>query len=160
MTQNFKSMQIENFFSYKKYSVFILFFIYCLLLSILMVPASSAQRVYQRDFGKQEFEAQCANCHGKDGKGYGWLADFLIDGPTDLTLLSKNNGGVLPISRIYQSLWDGSLPIHGRRDMPAWGKIYQIEAYEMYSGDEFFNEIYAESRVLLLLEYISRLQEK
>ena len=133
---------------------------YCLILSLLMVTTSNAQKIYQRDFGKQEFETRCASCHGKDDRGYGWLADFLIDGPSDLTLLSKNNGGVLPISRIYQSLWEGSILIHDRSDMPAWGLIYQLEAYEMNVGDVYFTEIYAESRILLLLEYISRLQEK
>ena len=88
------------------------------------------------------------------------IVDFLIDGPYDFILISKNNGGVLPISRIYQSLWEGSIPIHDRSDMPAWGPIYQLEAYEMNVGDVYFTEIYAESRILLLLEYISRLQEK
>jgi hypothetical protein len=44
--------------------------------------------------------------------------------------------------------------------MPAWGQIYQLEAYEMNVGDVYFTEIYTESRILLLLEYISRLQEK
>ncbi len=157
----FKHYAIRKiFFSYKKYWALILFFIYCILLSMLLVSASSAQKIYQRDFGKQEYEARCASCHGKDGRGYGWLADFLIDGPTDLTLLSKYNGGVLPISRIYQSLWEGSLPIHGQSDMPAWGHIYQLDAYEMNVGDAYFSEIYAESRIMLLMEYISRLQAK
>ena len=155
---NYSLMKIFSY--YKKYLLSTLLLMYCLILSLLMVTTSNAQKIHQRDFGKQEFETRCASCHGKDGRVYGWLADFLIDGPSDLTLLSKNNGGVLPISRIYQSLWEGSIPIHDRSDMPAWGPIYQLEAYEMNVGDVYFTEIYAESRILLLLEYISRLQEK
>lgn len=155
---NYSLMKIFSY--YKKYLLSTLLLMYFLVLSLLMVTTSNAQKIHQRDFGKQEFETRCASCHGKDGRGYGWLADFLIDGPSDLTLLSKNNGGVLPISRIYQSLWEGSIPIHDRSDMPAWGQIYQLEAYEMNVGDVYFTEIYAESRILLLLEYISRLQEK
>lgn len=138
----------------------IIFLALLLLLSLIFVTVSNAQRPPPMDFGKQEFEARCATCHGKDGKGYGWLADFLIDGPTDLTRLSKNNGGVLPISRIYQSLWEGTIPIHGKSNMPIWGPEYQYEAYQIYPGDPYFGDIYTESRILLLLEYISRLQAK
>lgn len=138
----------------------ILFLSLSVLLSLFFVTVTNAQRSPLMDFGKQEFDARCAICHGRDGKGYGWLAEFLIDGPPDLTRLSKKNGGSLPISRIYQSLWEGTIPIHGRSDMPAWGLEYQFEAFEIYPDDPYFGDIYAESRILLLLEYISRLQVK
>ena len=45
------------------------------------------------DFGKQEFESRCASCHGKDGKGNGWLSYFLNVQTPDLTTLAKKNGG-------------------------------------------------------------------
>ena len=30
------------------------------------------------DFGKREFDANCASCHGMDGKGKGPLVPFLL----------------------------------------------------------------------------------
>lgn len=51
-------------------------------------------------------------------------------------------------------------PIHGRSNMPVWGPEYQYEAYQIYPDDPYFGDIYAESRILLLLEYISHLQAK
>ncbi len=57
------------FFSYKKYWALILFFIYCILLSMLLVSASSAQKIYQRDFGKQNMKHVAQVVMAKMGEG-------------------------------------------------------------------------------------------
>src|SRR5713101_3052138 len=44
--------------------------------------------------------AYCAVCHGTDGKGGGPAATALKVPPTDLTLLSKNNGGKYPALKV------------------------------------------------------------
>lgn len=44
------------------------------------------------DFGKRQFEANCASCHGVNGKGNGPITDLLKKSPPDLSLLAKNNG--------------------------------------------------------------------
>ena len=112
------------------------------------------------DFGKQEFDSRCASCHGRDGKGHGWLSYFLSVQPPNLTTLAIKNGGVLPMDRIYQSISGDGIPIHGPSDMPAWGKTYKQEAPDIYLGVPYNAELYTRGRILLLIEYINRLQQK
>lgn len=133
------------------------------LLILLAIGSAShgalAQKQYV-DFGKQEFESRCASCHGKDGKGNGWLSYFLNVQTPDLTTLAKKNGGILPIDRLYQNISGEGVLIHGPSDMPAWGKTYKQEAPDIYLGVPYNSEMYSRGRILLLIEYINRLQVK
>jgi mono/diheme cytochrome c family protein len=111
------------------------------------------------DPGKREFEANCASCHGVDGKGRGPYVDMLRRSPPDLTLLQKANNGVFPLARVYDVI-EGAGVGHGARDMPVWGQDYRVQAAE-YHGDMPYNpEAYVRSRILALTEYLSRLQAK
>ena len=54
---------------------------------------------------KQDFDANCASCHGFDGKGHGHALYVTPQvKPPDLTVLSKTNGGVFPTDRVYKSI--------------------------------------------------------
>ena len=115
------------------------------------------------DFGELEYKSSCAACHGLKGKGDGGYAFWLTKGPTDLTMLAKKNGGVFPLQRVYEVI-DGrdststQMGPHGSREMPIWGARYSGEAssYAM----ELDTEAFARSRILALVDYISRLQVK
>lgn len=116
------------------------------------------------DYGKREYQNSCVLCHGTDGKGNGSLVELLKKKPTDLTTLSKMNGGVFPFDRIYAVI-DGREMVkgHGDRDMPAWGERYgsdQIKAAEYYRDVPYDMEMYARSRILALLDYLNRMQIK
>jgi mono/diheme cytochrome c family protein len=78
------------------------------------------------DFGKMEFDANCAVCHGEDAKGNGSLRELLRASPPDLTLLAKNNKGIFPMGRMYEVIDGAGVPSHGSREMPIWGKTYRI----------------------------------
>ncbi len=123
----------------------------------MLVSAQSAttQRV---DFGQQEFQARCASCHGRDGKGNGPIADLLRKSPPDLTALSRANGGILPMSRVYDSIVGDDVRAHGSRDMPVWGQVYRLRAGEHYADTYYDAEAYVRIRVLAVVEYINRLQ--
>ncbi len=88
-----------------------------------MAPAKSVDV----DIGKWEFDSHCAICHGLSGTGQGiepyW--SYLSKTPPNLTSLSKNNGGVFPFARVYQTI-DGreQVQAHGTREMPVWGRDY------------------------------------
>lgn len=74
------------------------------------------------DAGKAEYLSNCADCHGADGKGKGPHSSMLKTRPADLTLLSKNNHGVFPISVVYRLIdGRGSARNHISDEMPIWG---------------------------------------
>ena len=52
--------------------------------------------------GKEMYESYCAVCHGTDGKGNGPAASALKTPSTDLTTLSKNNGGKYPSLKVLR----------------------------------------------------------
>lgn len=129
-------------------------------LAITVAPSVLAQAKSAGDFGKREFEANCASCHGMNAKGNGPLVEWLRKSPPDLTMLSKANGGVFPMGRLYDVIDGQNVPSHGTRDMPIWGRDYKIQAAEHYMDVPYDAEAYSRARILALLEYISRLQVK
>lgn len=116
------------------------------------------------DPGKREYENKCAMCHGKTGKGDSNIIDLLKVAPTDLSMLSKRNGGVFPVERLYAVI-DGRELIkgHGDRDMPIWGRDYStetVQAAEHYFDVPYDMEMYVRMRILSLIDYLNRLQKK
>jgi mono/diheme cytochrome c family protein len=118
----------------------------------------------QYDFGKREYLNRCAVCHGLQGKGDGSVIDLLKIAAPDLTVLSKKNGGVFPVERVY-AIIDGRefASGHGSRDMPIWGDAYKTEKAQ--AGEYFFDvpynmEMYVRSRILALIDYLNRIQRK
>jgi mono/diheme cytochrome c family protein len=74
--------------------------------------------------GKTMYVNYCAPCHGVDGKGNGPVAPALKQQPSDLTVLSRNNGGKFPALHLMSVLQYGpTIPSHGTREMPVWGPI-------------------------------------
>jgi mono/diheme cytochrome c family protein len=131
-------------------------------LSIAVLSGNAlAQKKQKTDLGKLEYAANCATCHGEAGKGDGPLKPFLTKSPTDLTVLAKNNGGVMPVERMYAMIeGGGDASVHGTRDMPVWGHDYRVEAAEYYFDVPYDPEVYVRSRILALIDYIYRLQAK
>jgi mono/diheme cytochrome c family protein len=131
-------------------------------LSLALVAAAlghSAMAQQRTDPGKREFDSNCASCHGADGKGGGIFVEYLRRSPPDLSQLSKRNGGVFPITRVYEVI-EGAGAGHGTRDMPIWGRDYRIQAAEYYVDAPYNAEAYVRARILALAEYINRLQVK
>jgi hypothetical protein len=142
----------------------------CVLLAAVMMGVNGfavAAEKAKIDVGKWEFDHKCAVCHGMSGKGDGGVTDILKKAPADLTVLSKKNGGVFPFDRVTAAI-DGRTAIkaHGDRDMPIWGSVYKSETTPA-AGDYYFDtpyaydmELYARARVLALVDYLNRIQQK
>jgi mono/diheme cytochrome c family protein len=126
--------------------------------AVLSMSAFAAERV---DIGKREYGQSCAACHGLDGKGKGSFAQALELSVSDLTTLAKRNGGVFPVLRVYDVI-DGreAVKAHGTREMPIWGKHYAAGSAHVYDDYPRNPEAAARGRILLLIDYLYRLQVK
>ena len=131
-----------------------------LLAALAMLSTTAmAQQAKPVDFGKREFENNCAACHGRDGKGGGLYVEYLKRSPPDLTTMTARNAGVFPLSKVYEVI-EGAGAGHGGRDMPIWGQDYRVKAAEYYIDMPYDSEAYVRVRILALSEYVSRLQSK
>ncbi len=110
------------------------------------------------DVGKMEFQSSCAPCHGIGGKGNGPVSAALKTHPPDLTLLAKRSNGVFPIAAVYEMI-DGrrSVSTHGTREMPIWGDRFKRPFIYIPPASP---EAVVHSRILALVDYLNRIQEK
>ncbi len=128
----------------------------------LALGASGAANAQGKSLGEFEYRNSCLQCHGADGKGDGPVAPYLRDKPTDLTLLKKNNDGVFQVDEIYKVIVGSSATqagVHGR-DMPLWGERYRqrLKDEPDYYYSPVDTALYAGTRILALIEYLSTLQ--
>ena len=96
----------------------------------------------------------CAACHGVGGEGNGPMWHELKTKPSKLTVLSKNNGGVFPYSKLRKiidgSYKEGDFQAHSSREMPIWGDVFRRQ--EGVSNSE------AQARIMNILDYIEMIQ--
>lgn len=122
----------------------------------LVVVSGTSMAQTSFDFGKSEFQASCASCHGVTAKGDGAVSSSLIKAPSDLTLMAKRNGGVFPHQYAWEVI-DGrsatAIRPHGAREMPVWGYVYRSE-------DTQPADLHARNRIGSLLDYLARIQVK
>ena len=52
--------------------------------------------------GRLHICADCAPCHGADGKGNGFLSTVLKMPPADLITLTRRNDGIFPIAAVNE----------------------------------------------------------
>jgi cytochrome c5 len=101
--------------------------------------------------GKDNFDAYCAVCHGKDAKGNGPAAPALKAFVPDLTTYASRHAGKfdqIAVERIIRGV-DKTIktPVHGVEDMPIWGEVFR-------AGDPSA----ATLRVHNLMKYLETLQ--
>ncbi len=123
--------------------------LFCALLCLILAGTASADPA-----GGQYYAADCARCHGIDGKGVGSeLRTLRGHVSIDLTQLSKAHGGQFPREEVHRAI-DGRWRIaaHFQGDMPRWG-------FE-YSNDQNLPKAEVEHRISALTDYIESLQQK
>ena len=131
-----------------------------IMLALFCGGPGSSVAAEPADIGKNEYESNCILCHGKDLKG-GPYASLLNVTPPDLSRLSKNNGGVFPFESVY-SVIEGRKEVkaHGSSEMLIWGKDYQLKAAEHYFEMQHNANSSVRGRLLALIDYLNRMQQK
>jgi mono/diheme cytochrome c family protein len=91
--------------------------------TVKRVPVHATQTVS----GKDLYQEYCAVCHGTTGKGDGPAAGALKTPLSDLTQISKKNGGKFPEVHVQQIInGEAEGPVaHGSKDMPIWGSLFR-----------------------------------
>lgn len=127
------------------------------------IVSQSPVQAQEMTLGQFEYQNSCVACHGTSGKGDGPVTDFLSGAVVpDLTMLQSNNGGVFPVTAVYETV-EGSdvASAHGTRDMPIWGDQFRQRAMRardpQFSGSESIED-FAQARILALIEYLSSIQ--
>ena len=126
-----------------------------LLLSLFMVaPPGLAQDVIE---GQDTFIQYCSNCHGLSGRGNGPMAAVLTLLPSDLTQLSRKNGGVFPRNRVIARI-DGRDPMvaHGS-PMPVFGPFFEGKGIAI--RDEGGVLVMTSQPIIDVLSWLERIQE-
>jgi len=103
--------------------------------------------------GPALFQAYCASCHGKDGKGGGPAASALKTTVPDLTRISQKSGGKFPSGRVQRIIAgdEPGIAAHGSREMPVWGPIFKRIAWDQDLG---------RLSIYNLTKYLESLQQK
>jgi len=113
--------------------------------------------------GKLDFRRYCAQCHGMDATGDGPVAPALKKKPANLTLLSKNNGGVFPEQEVRDFI-DGTKTssAHGNRAMPIWGDAFRMrsasEGGGMTMGSAGLTQAQVDAKINRLVDYVKSIQ--
>jgi mono/diheme cytochrome c family protein len=110
--------------------------------------------------GKLDFRQYCAQCHGKEGTGNGPVAGALKKKPANLTLLSRNNGGVFPDMEVHDFI-DGSKVAegHGTREMPIWGYAFMYrQSSHTGVGGAPLTEAEVKHKIARLVNYVKSIQ--
>lgn len=125
-----------------------------LLAACIFLVAGTARA---QSAGSKDYLHDCAECHGTDGKGAqaekrtarGYVS-------TDLTQISKRNGGEFPRRKVYDAI-DGRHRIgaHFRGDMPRWGARYRVD-----ENDHSKSEQEVRDRISALVDFVESMQEK
>jgi mono/diheme cytochrome c family protein len=135
--------------------------IFVMIASGIIFVFNSSVWAQDSDPGKSEFQSSCAACHGLDGEGKGPLSTQLKVPPADLTVLTKKNNGVFPFEAVYEVI-DGRREVaaHGTRDMPIWGSRYGPNVAQTVLVPGFDPETMIRMRILVVMDYLNRIQKK
>src|SRR5271166_3408598 len=95
------------------------------LILCLAVAMSSGGRSFAADLGaaRDNFDTQCAKCHGESGRGDGPAGAALPTRPrnfSDCSRMAKESD-----QRLFNTIKGGGASVGLSRDMPPWGEAFE-----------------------------------
>jgi mono/diheme cytochrome c family protein len=120
---------------------------------------AAGEATKQVSFGKAQFEARCATCHSKTGKGGGPSAQELSMKVPDLTTYAKRNGGAFPTDLAWQKIDGRPVKFDMARQMPVWGSDFRHEALAGVKPAAA-PESYVAAEIAAIVEYLKSIQVK
>jgi mono/diheme cytochrome c family protein len=102
------------------------------------------------EVGRELFMANCASCHGPNGRGGGTLASQLRHEVPDLTTFAMRNGGMFPSVRVRRIIDGTGIASHGTREMPVWGTVFRRQ--------RGVSEALAAARIDAVTQYLESIQ--
>jgi hypothetical protein len=110
-------------------------------------------------FGKDQFNARCAPCHGTSGKGNGPAAKQLGMPLPDLTTYAKRNGGAFPTELAWSKIDGRPTGWSDERSMPVWGRDFRHEAMQNTPATKK-PETYVAAEIFAIVEHLKSMQVK
>lgn len=95
-------------------------------MTMVFAPRATLRARHSEPSGREIYIARCAACHGEDGKGTAAAVGELTRVDTDLTALSRRNGGKFPFGRV-RGILVGLVDTpahHTSNPMPIWGGVF------------------------------------
>jgi mono/diheme cytochrome c family protein len=124
----------------------------------LITTPAGAQDV---SMGKEIFHGRCAVCDGVEGKGDGLVGELFRQRPKNLALLTKENGGVFPLEKVYQSIDRRSkIAGHGDSNMPVWGEYFMVDTLSDQRIDPKAARDIVAGRIYAVVYYLESIQSK
>ena len=134
-----------------------------IMLAVLALTSfASAASDDEATAAARDFRSYCAPCHGLEGRGDGPVAAVLKTTPSDLTLISRGNGGTFPSDTVYTKVEGTDMPVaHGTSEMPVWGLWFTGQAVgeSLLLKDARPAGETARRRIRALVGYIETIQE-
>src|SRR6185295_4033055 len=105
--------------------------------------------------GRELYDTNCANCHGRYADGAGPAAADVSGGSVpDLRYLAVRNGGTFPRDWVA-SVIDGREMVgaHGDRQMPVWGNVFTE-----LDGANGSSKAQTDAKIKALVDYLGEIQ--
>jgi len=110
-------------------------------------------------FGKDQYNARCAPCHGANGKGGGPAAKQVGATVPDITTYAKRNGGKFPVELAWQKIDGRPASFDTERSMPVWGRDFRHQAIANM-GPTSQPESYVAAEIYAIIEHMKGMQVK
>ena len=123
---------------------------------LLILPLLAACVEEKTPTGAEDFAAYCSGCHGMGAKGDGPMAAELAHKPSDLTRLSRRNGGDFPKLRVMAKIWGYTGGHDGEAVMPNFGPLLDSPLVPYDAGDGIQSP--TPLRLVQLAEYVEGVQ--